>query len=71
MPGEKPAEAQVSTGNQVHISAGTGYLTWDSLVQSEGRYAASLTIWQQFQVFEIPKFEFKVTDTMALVKIHL
>ena len=33
-------DAGVWTGNQVHISAGTGDRIRDSLVQSEGRYAA-------------------------------
>ena len=32
---EKNLWKRVWTGNQVHISAGTGDQTWDSLVQSE------------------------------------
>ena len=36
----KDLRKQVWTGNQVHISAGTRDQTRDSLVQSEGRYAA-------------------------------
>ena len=38
-PSEKNLSKQVRPGNLMHIKAGTGNGTWDSLVQSEGRYA--------------------------------
>ena len=38
-PEEKSAEASLDW-KPMHIKAGTGNRTWDSLVQSEGRYAA-------------------------------